>query len=408
MSEKLKRGMEFGIVGLGQAGGNISNDFAKEEYRTIVINTSSTDLDKLDSVSKSNQLLINSEFQEAGKSLQGAGKNPEIGRAALENRIEDVLSLINRTFYNEVSKVFVVAGLGGGSGTGMIDLTCEILIEQGYDVGAIITLPSKFESSRVHMVALQAFERLSQIDGISTIFIVDNQKASEILPMSIGFQSKYKTINKNVVRLIDSVNKASVRPSETAFDARDLDTILSARGGAVINEIMIENIEDLKNDITLSSLLKNSLTKGIFVNTDFSNAQGAAFLFELPKGGSAYLNEKSLSKMIEELGVPFDVSIGVYESENKDEKKMGTLTVIITGLPFPEERLLEIEKDLNSKEENYTKKFEKSRTQTFKSKNGDFMSKFNYEKTKSTKKDGPSTLEKLMAKKRGIKNTKME
>lgn len=386
------KGLKIGIIGIGQAGGNIANEFSRLGYSTVAINTSATDLDMLDAIHKNNKLLIN-------VGLQGAGKNPEVGRQALEEKIEDVFNFIQQVF-DDTHKIFVCGGLGGGTGSGMTPLMCQILSEQGYDVGAIVTLPSNIEAPRVHVVALSAFEELSAVDNLSAIFVVDNQKSSEKLPQ-VGIKAKYKVINANIARLIDTINTYATKPSDIAFDAKDLETALSSRGCAIINQITIENIDDLKNEITLSAILKNALLNSVFANTDFAKTKAAVFLFELPEGAAYYLNDKSMQKMISELGTPFDVFFGVYE--NDDKKKMGTLTVMVSGLPFPEERLSQIQDFLEHNEQQFISLFEHSKNQKFKGKGQDFLSKFNTSKKTLDIKKEPgkqSTLEKILANKK--------
>ena len=82
-----KIGLNFGFIGVGQCGGNIANEFNKLGYKSIAINTSNTDLMKLNNIQKNNRLLINT-------GVQGAGKNPEIGRRALEEHIESVMRCV--------------------------------------------------------------------------------------------------------------------------------------------------------------------------------------------------------------------------------------------------------------------------------------------------------------------------
>lgn len=383
-----ERGLNIGIIGVGQAGGNIADEFAKINYKAIAINTSSTDLNALEHINKNHQLLINT-------GIQGAGSDPEIGREVLENRISEVYDLVEKVFDN-TDKLFVVGGLGGGTASGMDPELTQILIEEGYNIGGITTLPLNVEAPRKHMVALSAFDELSTIEGITTLFVVDNQKASTCLPKT-GIRSRYKIINENIVRLIDTVNKMSTMPSRLAFDPRDLEVTMNNRGCAFINQVTIENIDDLKDEITLSKLLQESLKQGIFADTDFKKAQAAAVLFELPTGAEYYLNDGSIEKMKRELGNPFDFFPGIYENPNK--KKMGTLTVLITGLPFPENRLIDIQNTLEEGENEYSQRRSENQSHKFQSKSSHFMEKFGNKKGQKSKKQGPSTLERLIEKK---------
>ena len=385
-----KGGLNFGFIGVGQCGGNIANEFNKLGYKSIAINTSNTDLLKLDSIQKNNRLLINT-------GIQGAGKNPEIGRRALEEHIETVMHLIGQVFDNE-DMIFVCAGLGGGTGSGIAPLLTQILTEQGLQVGMIITIPSRIESPKVQIVALNAFEEISQIEGVGSLFVVDNAKSVQ-LPNQMGFKTKYNIINENIAIKLDQINRLTMEATDVAFDARDLQTLISIRGHAIINSVTIGDISELKETEVLAQNVKKALESSIYADTEFNRSRGAAFLFELPEGGSHYITEQAVQKMQQELGVPFEIFTGLYERKSK--KRDVKLHVIATGLPFPFERLEEIQSDLEEKAEGFQSLFEKSQNQYFKGSGSDLLNRFvNPTPIKKEKPVGESTLEKLLKKKK--------
>lgn len=348
------KGLKFGFIGLGQAGGNIANEFAAIGYKTLALNTSKTDLDYLNNIGDNYKMLIN-------VGVQGAGKNPDVGRDALEQKINEVYENV-MTIFPDCDKIFVCAGMGGGTGSGMMPLMVEILAEQGMDVGVITTLPSEVESSRVKLVALSTFEHLTEIEGVNSIFIIDNKKASDRLP-GVGINSKYKMLNEKVATQMDYVNNLCVMPSLLAFDAKDLETVLRTRGLAIMNQVTIENVDTLKDELTLSTVLKEALETSVGPHLERVESGAAVFLFELPKGKGRYLTEKSMKIINERVGSPFDVFYGVYEEESKDEdKNMGTLTMLLTGLSVQDiPRLNELNEDIVSKEDDIERLFDKQK-----------------------------------------------
>lgn len=347
-----EKGLRFGFIGLGQAGGNIVNEFAQLGYDAIAINTSQTDLELLDKIGKNYRMLVS-----AG--IQGAGKNPDVGREALVSRVDEVYGLISSVF-QETDKIFVCAGLGGGTGSGMLPLVTEILVEQGFEVGVITTLPSDIESARVKVVALSTFQQLTEIDGVTSIFVIDNEKASERLP-GIGMSSKYSMLNRKISSQLDSVNRLSVKPSLIAFDAKDLEVVLRTRGIAILNEISIENTDELKDHLTLGNLLKTAVDTSIGPDFDDIQAGAAVFLFELPEGKGKYITEKSMKIINERAGNPFDVFYGIYENRKKEDTT-GILTVILAGLSVQDvPRLLNISVEIEGREKDIEKMFVKQK-----------------------------------------------
>lgn len=387
-----EKGLNFGFIGIGQCGGNIANEFSKLGYKAVAFNTSITDLEKLTHIQKNNRLLIN-------VGIQGAGKNPEIGRQALEEHIEEIMHLIGQVFDTSNDMLFICAGLGGGTGSGIAPLFTQILTEQGYPVGMIVTIPSNIESPKVKIVALNAFEEISSIPGINAIFVVDNSKTVK-LPNQMGFRTKYSIINENIALRLDSINKMTTLASEMAFDARDFQTLLSSRGAAIIATAVIDDIAELKQTEVFAQTVRKALSESIYADTDFTQAKGCAFLLELPEGGSLYLTEEALAKAQSELGTPFEVFTGLYETKNR--KRDVTLHVVVTGLPFPIERLKEIQSQLESQVENIQSLFEKSQKQTFSGSGKTLLNKFisPYTTKQPPKPSGESTLDKLLNKKK--------
>jgi len=388
---KKSVGLNFGFIGIGQCGGNIANEFNKLGYKSIAINTSNTDLLKLDSIQKNNRLLINT-------GVQGAGKNPEIGRRALEEHIESVMRLIGQVFNNDMDMLYVCAGLGGGTGSGIAPLLTRILTEQGFQVGMIVTIPSKIESPKVQIVALNAFEEISQIEGISSLFVVDNAKSAQ-LPSQMGFKTKYSIINENIALKLDQINKLTMEATDVAFDARDFHTLISVRGYAIISSVSIGDISELKETEVLAQNVRKALETSIYADTEFNRSRGAAFLFELPEGGGHYITEQAVLKMQEELGMPFEMFTGIYE--RRGMKRDVKLHVVATGLPFPFERLREIQTDLETKADGFQALFEKSQTQVYKGSGKDLLSRFVNPATPVREKPaGESTLDKLLKKRK--------
>ena len=385
-----KIGLNFGFIGVGQCGGNIANEFNKLGYKAIAINTANTDLSKLDSIQRNNKLLIN-------VGVHGAGKNPDIGREALEEHIEKIMHLIGQVFDKETDMIFVCAGLGGGTGSGIAPLLTQVLVEQGLDVGMIVTIPSNIESPKTQIVALNAFEEISQIEGLGSLFIVDNAKATK-LPTEMGLRNKYGIINENIALKLDKINKLTTEASEIAFDARDFQTLLVTRGFSIISSIGVEEISELKEAEVLAQNVKKALDSSIYADTNYQQSKGVAFLFELPLGGSHYITEKAIEKMQQELGTPFEIFTGVYESRKM--QRGVALHIVVTGLPFPVNRLKDIQDDLESKAENIQSLFHTSQTQVFAGGGKSLLDKFVTPKAQETKPNkGESTLEKLLKKK---------
>lgn len=385
-----EKGLNIGFVGVGQCGGNIANAFSKLGYLAIAINTSQTDV-RLSHIKDNNCLVINSK-------TNGAGKNPEIGRLALEDHIDEVVHLTKQVFSN-TDMIYVCAGLGGGTGSGMASLISEVLMDMGFDVGLIITIPSKMECPKAKIVALNAFEEISSIEDIKSVFVIDNSKTSN-LPSQMGIKTKYNILNDNMAMKFDYFNASCILPSDPSFDPRDLKTLLETRGSAIISSINIDDIANLKDVAYLAQMGHKALKDSIFADSDTQAAKGCAFLIELPTGGNNYLTEDALYQLQEEFGTPFETFVGLYEK--KDRTKEVSLSILLTGLPFPFDQFNKLQSQVEEKADKIQSQFDTSMNQKFSGNGKALMNKFmNTPKQTAPKPSSESTLSKLLKKKNG-------
>ena len=78
----------------------------------------------------------------------GAGSQPEIGRAAAEETIDEITDHLNGSHM-----VFITAGMGGGTGTGAAPIIARAAREQGILTVGVVTKPFQFEGPRRMRVA---------------------------------------------------------------------------------------------------------------------------------------------------------------------------------------------------------------------------------------------------------------
>lgn len=92
----------------------------------------------------------------------GAGGDPELARAAADDEIQALRALCQGN-----SLILLVAGLGGGSGTGITPVVARVARETGASVFAFVTAPFECEGSRREQQALVGLHRLKTVaDGV--------------------------------------------------------------------------------------------------------------------------------------------------------------------------------------------------------------------------------------------------
>ncbi len=209
------------VVGLGGAGCNVVT-WIKERGvaggRLLALNTDANHL----AICKADRRILIGESVVHGL---GCGGYPERGEAAMKENIEQVTKELAGS-----SIVFLVAGLGGGTGTGAICALAEALRGAGPLVVGVVTIP--FEIERVRMeTARNAIKRL--LKAANTVVAIDNDKLVKVsgdLPM----RQALGVANELVGVFIKDITETIATASLINLDYMDLKTIMEKNTIAAI------------------------------------------------------------------------------------------------------------------------------------------------------------------------------
>jgi len=133
------RSVTIKLVGVGGAGSNAVDRLKMENLERLRLAVINTDHQALSSSPVQDKVLIG---MGTTRGL-GAGGDPELGRQAAEDDREKIAAVVK-----DCDLVFILAGMGGGTGGGASPTVAEIAAEQGALVIAFVTLPFSFEGGR--------------------------------------------------------------------------------------------------------------------------------------------------------------------------------------------------------------------------------------------------------------------
>lgn len=215
------RGARILVIGCGGAGNNmVSRMYRKgiEGAETIIVNT---DVQHLKISSAHRKILIGKELT---KGL-GAGGHPEIGmKAAEENKSE------LRDLFKNADMVFLVSGLGGGTGTGSLPVFAELAKEAGCITIATVTMPFRIEGARI----LKAEDGLYKLRKyVDTAIVIENDRLLSIagdLPLDQAFGVADELITTMIKGITETISK----PSLVNLDYADVKAIMHSGGVAVV------------------------------------------------------------------------------------------------------------------------------------------------------------------------------
>ena len=133
------RSVAIKLVGVGGAGSNAVDRLKMENLERLQLAVINTDHQALASSPVQDKVLI-------GMSVTrglGAGGDPELGREAAESDREKISTVVK-----DCDLVFLIAGMGGGTGSGGAPVVAEIAADTGALVIAFVTMPFSFEGGR--------------------------------------------------------------------------------------------------------------------------------------------------------------------------------------------------------------------------------------------------------------------
>ena len=228
--------MKLAMIGFGQAGGKVLDRFLDYDRRTgsnvvraaVAVNTAKADLMGLDNVPEENRVLIG----QARVKGHGVGADNELGAEIAEEDIDEVMSAIDTIPTHEVDAFLVIAGLGGGTGSGGAPVLCRhlkrIYTEPVYGLGI---LPGSDEGGIYTLNAARSFQTF--VRECDNLLVFDNdawRKTGE------SVQGGYADINEEIVKRFGILFSAGEvgegdQVAESVVDSSEI--INTLKGGGV-------------------------------------------------------------------------------------------------------------------------------------------------------------------------------
>ncbi len=254
------------VVGCGGGGGNAVNNMILSALSGVDFIVLNTDAQAIDNSLAEHKIHIGTKLT---KGL-GAGANPDVGREAALESIDEITAAISGA-----DMVFVTAGMGGGTGTGAAPIVAQAAREAGALVVGVVTKPFFYEGRRRLMIADEGIKNLAQqVDSIITIpndRLVQHaakqanlpdmlRKADEVLYYATKGISDLITIH-GLINLDFADVKAVMADSGLALmgtgistgEGRAKDAALKAITSPLLEDISIDGAKGILYNITCSS-----------------------------------------------------------------------------------------------------------------------------------------------------------
>jgi len=205
------------IIGLGGAGCNIVSWIANKEIVGSKIIAADTDATHLMSIKADVKILMGEELYQG----KGCGGYAERGTEAARQSINEIKKELTGS-----NLIFVIAGMGGGSGTGAAPVVAEATREEGILTIGCVMLPFGYELSR-RRKAITGIKVLAE--RCDSLVVIDNSRLRAIagtLPLREGFAIANEFVGAFIKNLSETITQASL----VNLDYSDLRSVME-RGG---------------------------------------------------------------------------------------------------------------------------------------------------------------------------------
>ncbi len=211
------------VFGVGGGGGNAVNNMISTSLDGVEFVVANTDAQAL-AMSKAERVI---QMGVAVTEGLGAGSQPEVGRAAAEECIDEINDHLNGTHM-----AFVTAGMGGGTGTGAAPVVARAAREKGILTVGVVTKPFSFEGQRRMRTAEAGIEELQQ--NVDTLIVIPNQNLFRIANDKTTFADAFAMADQVLYSGVACITDLMVKEGLINLDFADVRSVMREMGRAMM------------------------------------------------------------------------------------------------------------------------------------------------------------------------------
>ena len=211
------------VIGVGGAGCNAVNNMINANLEGVDFLVANTDGQALAHSLSSRKIQLGAAITQG----LGAGSKPEIGRAAAEESMEDVMVELA-----DCNMVFITAGMGGGTGTGAAPVIARAARERGILTVGVITKPFEFEGQQRMKQAEDGIEELQAY--VDTLIVIPNQNLFRLANERTTFADAFHMADAVLHQGVCGVTDLMIKPGQINLDFADIRAVMGEMGKAMM------------------------------------------------------------------------------------------------------------------------------------------------------------------------------
>jgi cell division protein FtsZ len=300
------------MVGVGNAGNKIVALLMKKisNVKCIAIDS---DVKDLNAIAVPHKILIGKRVVRG----YGAKGDPEIGEATIRasrKRVEN--------FLREADVLFIIVGLGGGTGTGASSVIAEIARHIGATVVGIVVMPLQTEKERFRKTSRGLAEMRK---SCNTVIVIDNNRLVKSLPC-IPLNETFKIVNNTLADMVKEIIETVSCPSMINVDFSNFEAIIKDGGVATFG------IGESDTPNRVEEAVRDALSNPLF-SVSYQDAKGAL----IHVSGDDHMTIEEVNKVGELVSEMMNRNAVITWSAKVNPNLAGMLrvTLMMTGIRSP-------------------------------------------------------------------------
>jgi cell division protein FtsZ len=305
------------VFGAGGAGGNAVNNMITAGLLGCDFVVANTDAQAL-TMSKAQRIIQMGVQVTEGL---GAGSQPEVGRAAAEEVIDEI-----RDHLAGAHMVFVTAGMGGGTGTGAAPVVAQAAKEMGILTVGVVTKPFHFEGVRRMKVAEAGIAELQK--QVDTLLIIPNQNLFRVANEKTTFADAFAMADQVLYSGVACITDLMVKEGLINLDFADVRAVMCEMGKAMMGT------GEASGDKRALSAAEAAISNPLIDETSMRGAKGLLISITGGKDLTLYEVDEAATRIREEVDQEANIIVGATFDESLDG--IVRVSVVATGIDIVE------------------------------------------------------------------------
>jgi cell division protein FtsZ len=301
------------VFGVGGAGGNAVNNMIAAGLQGVDFVVANTDAQAL-TMSKAERIVQMGIQVTEGL---GAGSQPEVGRAAAEEVIDEI-----RDHLSGAHMVFVTAGMGGGTGTGAAPVISRIAKELGILTVGVVTKPFHFEGQRRMRFAETGIQELHKV--VDTLLIIPNQNLFRVANEKTTFADAFAMADQVLYSGVACITDLMVKEGLINLDFADVRAVMREMGKAMMGT------GEASGEKRALAAAEAAISNPLIDDSSMKGARGLLVSISGGKDLTLYEVDEAATRIREEVDQDANIIVGATFDENLEG--IIRVSVVATGI----------------------------------------------------------------------------